>query len=197
MRPVLFSSTSAAPCTVGAHPQFRPPADADDGSWSTACIVRFGGSLLVLNHADIDHIIEAEIVLDAPVRRVKRQHAAISDTDANIAVAALAAAFVENDRRFPMHVGKRQLHRLQSLLPRRQSARRRRLSTFGAELLDRVADIGLRPAKLDAAGVDLITCKSFLQRRLGHTLQGCVDGRVDGVRFRRQAQNAVGFRLAA
>ena len=109
MRPVLFSSTNAAPCTVGAHPQFRPPADADDGSWSTACIVRFGGSLLVLNHADIDHIIETEIALDAPVHGVEWQNAAVSDIDAHIAVAELAAAFVQNDGRLPMHVGKRKL----------------------------------------------------------------------------------------
>ena len=52
-----------------------------------------------------------------------------------------------------------------------------RASSFGS----RRRDWPQAREKLDAAGVDLITCKPFLQRRLGLTLQGCVDGRVDGV----------------
>ena len=177
------------------HPQIRTSADGCNRAWSTASILGFA-DVLALDHVDIDHIIEAEIALNARARCVKREHAPVSDTDADIAITALAAALVENNGRLPMHIGKRQLHRLQSLLPRRQRARCCR-GAAGTELLNRVADIGLRPAKLGAAGTHLITREPLLQGRLGLTLQRRVDGRVDSVRFCRQARDAIGLRLAA
>ena len=179
MRPVVLQH-QCRPLHGGAHPQFCAATDGDNCGRCAARSLGLGDGL-ALDDADIDHIIGTEIALDAPVRRVERQHAAVSNPDAEIAVTAFAAAFVENNGRLPMHVGKRQLQGLQSLLPRRHSAGRR-TPTRADELLDCIADIGLRPAKLDAAGVDLIPRKPFLQCRLGLTLQGCVDGRVDGVR---------------
>src|SRR5262249_27602813 len=132
MRPVLFSSTNAAPCTVGrTRNSARPPTKCNR---STASILGFADGL-ALDDVDIDHIIEAEIALNARARRFGRHPAPVSDTAGDIAARAFAAAFVENNGRLPRHVGKRKLARLQRLPPRRQRARCFRTAA-GAELLD-------------------------------------------------------------
>ena len=83
------------------------------------------------------------------------------------------------------------MHRLQRLLPRRHAGR------AGADLLDGVGDVGLRPAELYPAGGHFVLRQAFLQRRFGVALQLRVDGGAHRVGLRGQAVDAVGLGLAA
>ena len=107
MRPVWFSSTSAAPCTIG-----RTRSSARALLWPPLPL----GVDFSLADADADDVVQVEGAPDAGAPGVERHDAAVGEADAHdLAVARLC--LVHNDGGRPMHVVERQPRPLKRLQP--------------------------------------------------------------------------------
>src|SRR6516164_6495757 len=167
MRPVLFSNTSAAPCTVGRTRQLRYRTSRDVGR-APILDCAFAGIRPGLDHLDVNDIIEAELVSDVPCKAGQGHDTAVGKTNADHAFVVLAAALLHDHRRYPMHVVEWQMSSLQRLLPRWRTR-------LLVELLNYVSEIRFRAMKLDMASRKLVSRQPFLQRRFSVALQLRVD----------------------
>src|SRR6516225_11773845 len=167
MRPVLFSNTSAAPCTVGRTRQLRYRTSRDVGR-APILDCAFAGIRPGLDHLDVNDIIEAELTSDVPCKAGQGHDTAVGKTNADHAFVFLPVAYLHDHRRYPMHVVEWQVHSLQRLLPRRRAG-------LWVELLNCVSEVRFRAMKLDMASRKLVSRQPFLQRRFSVALQLRVD----------------------
>ena len=162
MRPVLFSSTTTAPCTTGrTRSSARAPALA-----------------LAVGHANQDDIVKRKLALSDCVVDGERKDAAVSQADPPRLALLAVARLLHDDRGRPVHVVERQSRARQRLLPGRPLVAGF-LLRFGA--LDGLGQLRLRGHELHPPGAALIAREPLLQRRLHRPLQLRIDRRAHGV----------------
>ena len=175
MRPVLFSSTTAAPCTCGR-------------TRSSTRVPCFGPGP-VARQLDVDHVVGLRAAPRVRLPQVESGRMRPSrKPDADRFVAAASAA--PSRPRPPASNARRRAAAAPAASACCQAGLV--LSAFGSacELLDRVGEVGFGALELDAAGALLVAREPVLQRGLGRALQLRLDGRAHRRRMRGQAVDA-------
>ena len=137
-------------------------------------------SRLAVGDADIDDVVELQLVdLDAFGRR-QRHGSAVLEADADRQHAPFVGPLFDHDRRRPLHVVERQPRILQRYLPHRPgpAAALRLGAQIGVDAMHRLAEVDLRTGEFDALCLRLVARETFLQGCLGSALQLEIDGRL-------------------